>query len=63
MAMKVELKGKKLCIEIDMEDPPKLSASGKSYVVASTRGNVETEAEYEGHSITIGLNAYYSSRD
>ena len=63
MVMKVETKGKKLCIEIDMEDPPKLSASGKSYVIASTRGNIETEAEYDGHSIVIGLNAYYFPED
>lgn len=59
MSIKVEIKKKKLCIEIDMEDPPQLSATGKSYLVASTRGNVETEAEYEGHPLIIGLNAYY----
>ena len=34
------------------------SASGKTMVIASTRGNKEVDAEYEGKKITIGLNAY-----
>ena len=37
MAMTVEIKGNKLCIEIDLEKPTR-SASGKTLVVASTRG-------------------------
>lgn len=36
--MTVEIKGNKLCIEIDLEKPTP-SASGKTLVVASTRGN------------------------
>lgn len=57
MAMTVEIKNQKLCIEIDLEEP-KPSSSGKTLVVASTRGNVVTEAEVNGKPITIGLNAY-----
>jgi hypothetical protein len=57
MAMTVEIKGKKLCIEIDLEKPTS-SASRKTLVVASTRGNVVTTAEVDGKPITIGLNAY-----
>ncbi len=56
--MKVEIKGNKLVIEIDMENPPKPSASGKTMVVASSRGNVVTTAMVQGKPITIGLNAY-----
>lgn len=37
---------------------PALSASGKSYVIASTHGNMTTDAEYEGNAIILGLNAY-----
>lgn len=37
MAMTVEIKGNKLCIEIDLEKPTP-SSSGKTLVVASTRG-------------------------
>ena len=57
MAMTVEIKGNKLCIEIDLEKPTP-SASGKTLVVASTRGNSVTTAEVDGKPITIGLNAY-----
>lgn len=57
MAMTVEIKGNKLCIEIDLEKPTP-SSSGKTLVVASTRGNTVTTAEVDGKPITIGLNAY-----
>lgn len=57
MAMKVEIKGKKLYIEIDLEEPTP-SSSGKTLVVASTRGNTVTTAEVNGKPVTIGLNAY-----
>ena len=56
--MKVEIKGNKLVIEIDMETPPKVSGSGKSLVVASTHGNVTTTATVQGKAVTIGVNAY-----
>lgn len=57
MAMTVEIKGNKLCIEIDLEAPTP-SASGKTLVVASTRGNTVTSAEVDGKPVIIGLNAY-----
>ncbi|MGB0132099.1 hypothetical protein [Chlorobium sp.] len=57
MAMTVEIKDNKLYIEIDLEKPVR-SSSGKTLVVASSRGNVETTAEVDGKPVTIGLNAY-----
>ncbi|MBV5339047.1 MAG: hypothetical protein J0665_05735 [Deltaproteobacteria bacterium] len=57
MAMTVEIKGNKLYIEIDLEKPTP-SASGKTLVVASSRGNSVTTAEVDGKPIIIGLNAY-----
>ena len=57
MAMNVEIRNNKLCIEIDLENPTP-SASGKTLVVASTRGNMVTEAKVNGKPVTIGLNAY-----
>jgi len=57
MGMEVKVINNKLVIEIDLEEP-KPSASGKTLVVASTRGNVVTKAEVNGKPITIGLNAY-----
>ena len=57
MSMKVEIIGKKLCIEIDLEKPTP-STSGKTLVVASTRGNAVTDVLVDGKPVTIGLNAY-----
>lgn len=37
---------------------PTPSASGKTLVVASTRGNKETDAKIDGKPIEIGVNAY-----
>lgn len=50
MAMAVETKGNKLCIEIDLEKPTP-SASGKTLVVASTRGNTVTTAMVDGKPV------------
>jgi hypothetical protein len=58
MALKCEIKGKKLVIEIDMEDTPTPSSSGKTLVVASSMGNMVTTATVNGKPVTIGLNAY-----
>ena len=55
--MKVEVKGNKLVIEMDMEKPT-ISKSGKTLVVASSRGNVKTAATVDGKPVTIGVNAY-----
>lgn len=57
MALKVEQKGNKLGIEIDLEKPAP-SSSGKTLVVASTRGNVVTDVMVDGKPVTIGINAY-----
>ena len=57
MAMNVEIRDNKLCIEIDLQKPEP-SASGKTLVVASTKGNVVTAIEIDGKPVTIGLNAY-----
>ncbi len=46
-----------LTLDVEEKDPPK-SASGKSRVVASTRGNVQTSLQIKGQNVTIGVNAY-----
>lgn len=56
--MEARIEGSKLHLIIDMENPPEVSKSGKSVVIASTHGNVKTGAEYNGKPITIGFNAY-----
>jgi hypothetical protein len=41
---------------------PSLSATGKSFVVDSTHGNIATAAMVDGKALTIGLNAFYAAR-
>lgn len=57
--MKVEIKNNKMIIEIDMQEPSP-SSSGKTLVVASTKGNVKTGCMVAGKEVTLGLNAYIS---
>lgn len=52
-----EIKGDRLIISLPL-DKPTPSASGKTLVVASSRGNVETTAKVNGKAVTIGVNAY-----
>ena len=47
----------KLTIIADLETPTP-SASGKTLVVASSRGNMTTNALVDGKPVIIGLNAY-----
>ncbi len=54
MAMKVEIRNKKLCIEIDL-DRSTPAVFGKTFVVASTRGNVFTNTMIDGMPTTIDL--------
>lgn len=57
MAMTVEIKGKQMVITADLETPTP-SASGKTLVVCSSRGNVTTTAQVNGKPVTVGFNAY-----
>lgn len=58
--VKYAIKGQKLVIEADLsqwfEGNVDKSASGKSYLIASTEGNVRIPIE--GSSIMLGLNVY-----
>jgi len=55
--MKVEIKGNQLILTMDMQTPAP-SASGKTLVVASSRGNQKTDAMVDGKNVTVGFNAY-----
>ncbi|MBW3598185.1 MAG: hypothetical protein KY475_13055 [Planctomycetes bacterium] len=56
--MKVSIEGNELVIRAPLANPPQLSASGKTLVVASSRGNKATEAQVNGQNVVVGLNAY-----
>lgn len=54
----IERDGKKfLQVEMEMQEPTP-SATGKTLVVASSRGNKATAAEVNGQPVVIGINAY-----
>ncbi len=57
MAVNIEIKGKQLIITADLETPTP-SASGKTLVVCSTRGNLTTTAQVNGKPVIVGLNCY-----
>lgn len=58
--MNARIEGKKLIVEIDMNEQPEISKTGKTLVVASSHGNKTTQAKVNGKNIVVGLNAYIS---
>ena len=57
MALIVKREKNKLKIELPLE-PPTPSKSGKSDVVASSRGVVMTDVRYKGRAVAVVLNAF-----
>lgn len=55
--MQAEIKNGNLIITIPITTPT-LSASGKTFSVASSHGNQPTAATVDGKPVIIGLNAY-----
>ena len=53
----VDEQARTLTLVLDLEEPTP-SASGKTLVVASTRGNARTDARVNGKTLVVGVNAY-----
>ena len=51
-----------MVISIPMEKKPKPSGSGKSLVVASTRGIYASDLEIDGKTVKIGVNAFIENK-
>lgn len=58
----IDTKKKTMTVTMPLGKPTP-SASGKTLVIASTRGNLKTGVKYEGKEITLGLNAYIKNDD
>lgn len=56
--LEIDSEAKEIRIVMDLEQPQR-SASGKTMVIASTRGNLTTATCLSGKPITIGLNCYF----
>ncbi len=54
--VKMRVEGKKLVLEVDLEQEFGTSSSGKSITIASSEGNVTVPCEING--VKIGLNVY-----
>lgn len=52
-----KLVNKQLIITVNLGKPTP-SASGKTMVVASSRGNINTGVKVDGKDVILGLNAY-----
>lgn len=55
--MQATIKDNKLTIVIDLQEP-RPSSTGKTLVVATSGGNITTNATVKGKPVIIGLNAY-----
>lgn len=51
----LEIRGGKLVITVDLDAAPQMSASGKTEVIASTRGNARVPGD---RAVFLGLNVY-----
>jgi hypothetical protein len=52
------IEGDDLVIRIKRNQVPSKSSTGKTLIVASSSGNVQTDLEVDGKPVIIGLNAY-----
>ncbi len=51
-----------LVIKMPLNPTPTRSAAGKTLVVASSHGNKQTELEFDGKPVFVGVNAYVHPR-
>lgn len=58
MATSTEIKDGKLIITMDLDETGQRSASGKTMVHASTRGNITTGTLIKGKPLVLGVNCY-----
>jgi hypothetical protein len=58
--MQVRIEGKKLVIELDLEEP-RPSKQGKSLIVASSGGFAPTTVQVKGKPVKVSVNAIIAS--
>jgi hypothetical protein len=55
--METKIEGGNLIIVLPLQRPQP-SVSGKTLVIATTHGNMPTEAKVDGKTVIVGVNAY-----
>lgn len=56
--MKIEITETELVIRISRINPPTISKSGKSLLVATSSGIVKTDTRVDGKVLQVGVNAF-----
>jgi hypothetical protein len=56
--VKIDESAKTITITLDLEIPTR-SASGKTMVIGSTRGNAVAQETFKGKPISVGVNVYF----
>ena len=56
--VKIDKTKKTVTIVLPLQEPTP-SVSGKTMVIATTRGNMQTDVEMNGKPVTIGVNCYF----
>jgi hypothetical protein len=56
--LKVTIENGELVVRAPISENPEPSSTGKTLVVASSRGNYKSDAMIQGQQVIIGLNAY-----
>ena len=56
--MKVSVEGGELVIRLPLNKTPVSSASGKTLIIGSSRGNRRTDAIVNGQPVIVGVTAY-----
>ena len=62
ISLTASIEGEYLVIRVPLNAKPTPSATGKTLVVASSHGNKQTEVEFEGKPVFVGVNAYIYNR-
>lgn len=60
--MKAEIVGKNLVITLPLNNPPILTSTKKSMMVASTGGPQDLGVTIDGKEVKVSVNAYYKAR-
>jgi hypothetical protein len=56
--MHASIEGNELILRIPLLPAPTRSKSGKTLLVATSGGNVATDATVQGKAVVVGVNAY-----
>ncbi len=58
MAVNAVIEGDELVIRLPINKEPVRSKSGKTFIVATTNGNITTDILVDGSPVVLGVNAY-----